>query len=242
MTVTELYSINQVLAEVTSYVDDTGMKRGFSRGWYLNRMKDALVELAVLSPSSEKKKSIYDIQDCDAVKLRSGVIGIESIRVFRGESCDDDNSVNLDIKFNAMNHGRGYTADIQENGNSDHTSTRSSKTSDGLMWVSIVNDELHFSPQARKWPKAMVIHRGVGIDIEGYPIIPAHLKPAVVSYVELQYLRVMKNRNPREYRGVYADQIVIHDNAKKDAIIAAGRMDAMERRRLNDYRTHFMTK
>ncbi len=62
MTANDFVSIDHILSDVTSTVNDMEFKKGFSKGWYVSRIQDAMQEFV---QSKEPVEYGEDERGCD---------------------------------------------------------------------------------------------------------------------------------------------------------------------------------
>jgi hypothetical protein len=245
----DFVSTEHIIAEVTSMVDDTEFKKGFSRGWYVSRINDALRELSFDTKWLKISKT-YDVPQNCQIKMPKGVFNLREIYVYNGETCTPSNSQVLHWKRtfdNKDTDGNGYLARIKDDGSNSNDVFLPNQSLNGhtnnfhgtKYYYNIENDLLMISASCRAFTKLRVKFNSNGGDIGDIPVIPQFFERAVVDYVEEKFWNAMKGRDPRKFRILWADAYdKLHDFSRGSWAKAKKRvtsMDGAERESINDY-------
>lgn len=233
MQANDFVSINHLLAEATANVNDRNFRQGFSKGWYVSRIQDALQELAFDTFYQKLTRDYTFPTDKLAMEMPKNAFNIREIYLFNcgceedsttgstSEACDSNcecckptTSVIVHWKRLYNNRGMGgfYTAKVREDGNSridpffDYNSPESFITSRGTnYYANIVNGLIMFSPDSRSFNKVRLVYNGMGGEIGDEPIVPRFFERAVIDYVEERFYNAKKAEDPRRYRTLWSD-------------------------------------
>jgi hypothetical protein len=247
----DFVSVNHILAEVTSIVDDVELKSGFSTGWYTSRIQDALQELS-FDTFFDKKTLDYEFpKESLALEIPKDIFNIREIYVYSGGCCTPQTSQRVYWKrqYNNNGKGEGYTSmivDRENQANSDpflpHTSRYSygSFAWDGVKYyANIQNGLMMFSSSCSSFHRVRIVANGMGGEVGDMPIIPRFFERAINDYVKLKFYDAMKAREPRKYRVLWSDAYQeLYDNQNGSWNKARKRissMDTWEKESLEEY-------
>ena len=215
MTANDFVSIDHILADVTATVNDMDFKKGFSKGWYISRIQDAMQELSFDTYWLKVQQDIEMPENCQ-LKMPKNVFNVREIYLYSGEICNPANSQVVYWKrlFNNTSSGEGYTAKVKDDGSNSGDAFLPNqryftKNTNGFWgpkyYYNVMNGLLMFSKDCNSFPYVRIIYNGMGVENGDMPIIPRFFERAVVDYVEERFYNAMKSRDPRTYRGLWTD-------------------------------------
>lgn len=140
----DFVSIDHLLAEATANVNDRNYRKGFSKGWYISRIQDALQELAFDTYYQKLTRDFNFPSENFALELPKNAFNVREIYLFNCgceantdstsgstseecdttcECCQPSSSVIVHWKrlYNNRGMGRNYTAKIREDGNTSNS-------------------------------------------------------------------------------------------------------------------------
>ena len=215
MTANDFVSIDHILADVTSTVNDMDFKKGFSKGWYTSRIQDAMQELSFDTFWLKIQQDVEMPENCQ-LKMPKNVFNVREIYLYSGEICNPLNSQVVYWKrlFNNTSNGEGYTAKVKDDGSNSGdifqpNQSRYTRSNNGFWgpkyYYNVMNGLLMFSSECNSFPYVRIVYNGMGVENGDMPVIPRFFERAVVDYVEERFYNAMKSRDPRKYRGLWND-------------------------------------
>lgn len=250
MTSNDFVSANHIISEVVKTVNDEKFRKGFSKGWYMSQIQDALQELAFDTFYQELTLD-YEIPSNLRLEIPKNVFNIREIYVYNGDGCCSPNNHQIVHWKNLFNNkGKdGYTARVSD---SSETGTNSSPfVSNYYDWetdvhgkkrkyyANIQNGTLMFSSTCGSYSKVRLICNGMGVEVGDIPIIPRFFEQAIKDWVKEKFYESMKARDPRTYRGLWADARDERTNLRtgswKEARKRIASMDSWMKEDLNEY-------
>ena len=241
----DFLTVNQILADLLINVDDEDFKKGFTKGFYVSKVQQALEELAFDTFYQEMTKDLDFPTEQLNMPLPTNCFNIREIYLFSGECCEPSNSVIVHWKrlYNNSQGGKFYTAKKKQGMNPDpffNTTGFSNNTTDAstTYFANIQNGLLMFSSNSASYEKVRLVYNGMGGEIGDEPVIPRFLRQAVIDWSSEQFWRAMKAKNPR-LRPIWADIYnVLYDDRKgswKRAQDRLKQMDTWEKDSMREY-------
>lgn len=250
-------SIDHILAEVTQTLNDVEFRNGFSKGWYVSRIQDALQELAFDSFFQVITRDFDFPSGTLAMDLPKNCFNIREIYGWNGGCCSPQTSAPIYIKRlynNKGGNGRGYTAQIKGSGGTIGTDPYNpsyyndptfSGYPSGLYYCNIQDGRLMFSSSCAAFPKIRLVYNGMGGEIGDLPIIPRFFERAINDYVEERYFAAMKSRDRRahavNWQEAYQKLTAFGGNWQK-AIRRVAKMDSKAKADYDKYLAAFQIK
>jgi hypothetical protein len=253
MNINDYISVDHLLADILSTVDDEKLRRGFSKGWYVSRIQKALQELAIDTFFDEVTLDLTLDPTTLTADMPEGIFNIREIYVYNNDGCcspDSSQVVHWKRTFNNKGRGDGYTARIKDTGGSNYSDPFLPSVSNyqNTHWYSgtkfyanIMNGTMMFSTDCRLYSQVRIVANGLGGAIGDLPLVPRFFEEAVTDFVYERFYKAMKAREPRKYRGLWSD-------AKNDlkgpngntgswrkARIRIANMDTYEKEALEEY-------
>ncbi len=252
MVANDFISANHIIAEVVSIVGDRDFRKsGFSTGWYMSRVQDALQELAFDTFYQEVTLD-YDIPENLRLEIPKNVFNVREIYIYNGDSCcgvNDSQIVHYKRTFN--NKNGGYTARVKESGTNASpfvpTASENSLGHDYSLGVfnspkyyaNIQNGTLMLSSHCSGYSKIRIVCNGMGAAVGDVPIIPRFFERAIVDYLEERWYNSMKSLDPRMYNALWRDardkMYDWRDGSWRKAISRVASMDSWEKEDMNEY-------
>lgn len=244
----DFVSIDHILAEVISTLDDEDFRKGFSQGWYVSRIQDALQELAFDTFFDEVTLD-FDMPENLRLEMPKGVFNIREIHGYNGDCCSPATSNVIHWKRNYNNKGGGanYTARVKEIGENSFFDpflpnegyTRQSYYGGIKLFANIQNGIVMFSSDCSSFQKIRITFNGMAGEIGDAPIIPRFFERAINAYVEWRHYKAMVSRDPRTYRALANDARAelydMRDGCWKVARMRITSMDSWEKESMNEY-------
>jgi len=252
MNINDFVSVDHLLADILSTVDDEKLRRGFSKGWYVSRIQKALQELAFETFFDEVTLDLEFNKETLSLEMPEGIFNIREIYMYNAECCGANTSQVVWWKrtFNNKGGGDGYTAKIKDSGGTDYSDpflpTASNYASSNFysgtkFYANVMNGTLMFSTDCRAYSHVRIIANGIGGEIGDLPLVPRFFEAAVVDFVLVKFYRAMKAREPRKYRGLWADSVNDstgtngNGGSMRKARIRVANMNTFEKESLNEY-------
>lgn len=251
MTSNDFISVNHIMSEVANIVDDKAFRKGFSKGWYISRIQDALQELAFDSFYQEITLD-YDIPKNLRLEIPKNIFNVREVYIYNGDSCcTPSGSQIVHFKRTFDNKNGGYTSRVMENGNNQSpfvpSASEGSLNHDYALGVlrapkyygNIQNGTLMLSSNCSSYGKIRIICNGMGVEVGDVPIIPRFFERAIVDYLEERWYNSMKSRDPRLYNSLWRDSYDklnnLRDGSWKKAIQRVSSMNSWEKEDMNEY-------
>jgi len=246
MNINDFVSVDHLLADILSTVDDEKLRRGLTKGWYVSRIQKALQELAFDTFFAEVTLDLTLNRDTLSMEMPEGIFNIREIYLYNDECCSPSVSqvVHWKRQFNNKGGGDGYTAKIKDSGGSGYSDpfipSSSNYNNESLysgtkFYANVVNGTMMFSTDCRSYSKVRIIANGIGGEVGGLPLVPRFFEEAVSDFVYVRFYKAMKAREPRKYRGLWADSKEDLTVSMRKARIRVSDMDSYEKESLEEY-------
>lgn len=253
MTINDFVSVDHLLANILSTIDDEKLRKGFSKGWYVSRIQKALQELAFETFFDKVTLDLELNTDTLSMEMPEGIFNIREIYIYNSDCCGPGSSsqiVHWKRTFNNKGKGDGYTAKVKDTGGTDYadpffptaSNYGSSQFYSGTkFYASAMNGTLMFSTDCRVYSHVRIIANGIGGEIGNQPLVPRYFEQAVVDFVLVKFFLAMKAREPRKYRTLWADSVNDstgsngNGGSMRKARIRVANMNTFEKESLNEY-------
>lgn len=239
----DFLTVNQILADLLINVDDEEFGKGFTKGFYVSKVQQALEELAFDTFYQEMTKDLPFPTEQLNMPLPTNCFNIREIYLFNGECCEPSSSVIVHWKrlYNNSQGGAAYTAKKKQGGNRDPFFRPTNTGGPDLAttyFANIQNGLLMFSSNSASYAKVRLVYNGMGGEIGDEPVIPRFLRQAVIDWASEQFWRAMKAKNPR-LRPIWMDTYNVLMDAKqgswKRAQDRLKQMDTWEKDTMREY-------
>ncbi len=248
MTSNSFVSSNHIIAEAATIVNDRSFRKGFSKGWYMSRIQDALQELNFDSFYQEITLD-YDIPSNLRLELPSNVFNIREIYIYNGDNCcTPSGSQIVHFKRTFDNKNGGYTARVMEGGGnaspfvpsvSEISNIHDNTFGSPKYYSNVQNGTLMLSSHCSSYGKIRIICNGMGAEVGDVPIIPRFFERAIVDYLEERWYNSMKSTDARMYNTLWRDSYDklynIRTGSWRKALMRASSMDSWEKEDMNEY-------
>lgn len=245
METNEFVSIDNILFNVLSQVNDEEMKKGFVKGWYVQKIKDALTELAFDTHFDNKYKDV-ELPSNLAIPMPKDCFNIRKIYLYNGDCCTPSNSMVVHWKrgFNNQKDGSGYTANVMESGgrnprdpfyNNYPTDILYDGSRETVYFANIQGGKIMFSSGCAGYGKVRIEFDGIGGFSDEMPVIPRLFRAAIESFVVEKFYAAMKGRDPRKWRTSHSDSLSLMNVEWDKAKLRAKRMHSWEKENLREY-------
>lgn len=240
MNINDNTTVDRIIAKAVSTVNDEQFRTGFSKGWYISTIQDAMQELSLASRYFKVSINFPIPQTATPlqVEIPKDVFDIREIYVYNGDVCDVHNSqvVHWKRTFSNMGTGSGYSARIKDDGSNPGdiflpNQSTNRNTVNYRMRKFYYNTEggmIMLSEECRAYGFLRVVFNGLGGEIGELPIIPRFFERAIVDWVEERYYNAMKAREPRKYRSLWMDADGRLSDPTKAWFTAIKRVKAMD--------------
>lgn len=188
-------SPDEIIADVTTMVDDEGFKE-FSEGSYMSEMQQALSELAFDTMFDERVDTI-PVPGSLIAKAPDGMISLEAVYLFNGNKCDASGGQKVWHAVNYYRHGNAMFKDQRGQNNDIILDNVFTGASGRVYFYGRRNDELHLSDSCGGWENLLVKYRGMGCKIGDQPIVPHELRQAVKNRMAMTFMRTLVTRGKR---------------------------------------------
>lgn len=212
----DFVSVDHLLAEITSTLNDVEFRSGFSKGWYISRIQDALQELSFDTFWLKVQQDIT-IPENLQIPMPPGVFNVREIYLYNGEVCHPQKSQVVYWKRNFNNNfdGDGYTSRVKDDGSQSSDIFQPNQRIMGSsnyigfagmkFYYNTVNGLIMLSRDCSAYPNIRIVYNGMGGEIGDLPVVPRFFERAVNDYVEERFYNAMKSRDPRKYRILWND-------------------------------------
>jgi hypothetical protein len=215
MTANDFVSIDHLLAEITSTVNDSDFKKGFPKGWYISRIQDAIQELSFDTFWLKVQDDLNMPTNCQ-IKMPENVFNIREIYLYTGTICNPQKSQVVYWKrlFNNTQDGTGYTAKVKDDGSNSNDIYQPNQSYNSMnlqgyhgpkFYYNVQNGLIMLSRECTAYPYIRIIYNGMGVSNGDIPNVPRFFERAVVDYVEERFYNAMKSRDVRTYRPLWTD-------------------------------------
>tara|TARA_B100001245_G_C22848839_1_gene408041 strand:- start:272 stop:1012 length:741 start_codon:yes stop_codon:yes gene_type:complete len=242
----DFVSVNHILAEALVNVNDQDLRHGFSKGWYISRIQDALQELAFDTFYQQITKD-YDFPKSKlALEIPKNAFNVREIYLFNQTCCNPSTSAVVWWKRNFNNNdgkSGGYTSRIKANdGNSLDPFMPKFPNANSYYFANVQNGVIMFSSSCQNYEKVRVIFNGMGVEIGDEPIIPRFFERYINYYIEDRYYSAMKARDPRKYRILWADSNITLAKEMEKAKMRISGMNTWQKNSLEEYISNIVAK
>jgi len=249
MTANDFVSVDHILADVTATVNDAEYKRGFSKGWYVSRIQDAMQELSFDTFWLKIQQDIEIPESCQ-IPMPKNVFNVREIYLYNGTICEPAGSQVVYWKrlFNNTSGGGGYTAKVKDDGSNpgdlfQPNQRTYNRNTNGMFgpkyYYNVMNGLLMLSESCKGYANIRVVYNGMGVENGDMPVIPRFFERAVVDYVEERFYNAMKSRDPRTFRGLWNDSFSrlndIRNGSWNKAKKRIKSMDSQEKESMEEY-------
>lgn len=242
----DFVSIDHILAESLMNVNDVDLRNGFTKGWFVSRIQDALQELA-FDTFYQKITNDFDLPSNLALPMPKNAFNIREIYVFNQTCCTPNSSAVVHWKRlynNNLGNSSGYTSRIR--GTSDAYNNDPflpyHRGADRSLYANIQNGTLMFSSSCGSYKKVRLVYNGMGVEIGEEPIIPRFFERFINDYIEERYYSAMKAREPRKYRALWTDSFAKLEKSLSKAKIRISSMDTYEKESIEEYISNIYSK
>lgn len=249
MTVNDFTTAERIISIASKNVNDSEHKNGFSRGWYMSHIQQAMQDLAIESKIF-KHHQHEEIPSNLQVTVPKGVIDIREIYVYNGEICNPTSTQVVHWKrlFYNKPSGEGYFARVKDDGsnpddiflpNQSNLRRGNARNYRGTKYYyNVDNGVIMLSRDCASYPYIHVVYNGMGGEIGDKPVIPRIFERAIVDFLEERYYNAMKGRNPRTFRVLWGDAQDRLDSPRgawNKAIRRVKGMDRHQQESMNEY-------
>jgi hypothetical protein len=249
MNANDFVSADKIIAEVSQMVDDKEFKKGFSKGWFMSQIHNAIQELA-FDTYYFKAQHDFELPEQLQIKMPQDVFNIREIYLYNGDFCNPQHTQVVYHKrlFNNNYQGDGYTAKVKDDGSNSSDPFQPNQrlfswNHQGFYglkyYYNVMNGLMMFSKDCGAFPYVRVIFNGMGGLDGSLPIIPRFFHRAIVDWVEERYYNAMKSQDIRKYRPLWTDAYTrLHDPRKgswRQARVRVSSMDSAEKESMEEY-------
>jgi len=252
MNANDFVSHNHIIASVAKTVDDEKFRKGFSKGWYVSQIQDALQELAFETFYQEITLD-YDIPKNLRLELPKNIFNLREIYIYDGDGCcSPHNSQIVHWKNMFDNKGKeGYTARVKDSSGGSNYNQSPFVADYHDYWnhagyekrikyyANVQNGTLMLSSSCESFRKIRIICNGMGVEVGGIPYIPRFFEQAIKDWVIEKFYRAMMARDPRTYRALYLEAKDARENLRngswKEARKRILSMNSWQKEDLNEY-------
>lgn len=263
MDTSDKISVNLLLADILSFVDDESTRgHGFNKGYYISGIQKAVEELAY--------DTFFDVQTEDillkeenkknlAVEMPLNAFNIREMYLFNCCCSSDDNGVCGCCKpsssvivhwkrlYNNRGKGSAYTAKRVDRGrdnkdpfyNSDGDIGTSTSPPNNLYYANVQNGLIMLSSNSTGYTHLRLVYNGTGGAIGDEPVIPRFLRNAIVDYVVERTLRALSAKDRVRWRVLWGDSYARLNDEKNGSWIKAERriktLDTWKRDTMREY-------
>jgi hypothetical protein len=239
---TDYIKPEEVLALATSYTGDRSFRSGFTRGWYLSRLKDAVNDFGVATYLFHKAKDLKLNQKLQ-IDIPEGMYNISGVYVMNVTNgcCVPGSFRRVLWKKDFNNHrnpedhpAKRDTGEAQTFFNYDYEFI---SDSDKGIFGNVQNNVLMLSPSASSYSHVRIIANHYGSDNGELPPVPRFMKEYIANYISLAFFRGKSAHEPRKYRALAMDQAQMLEMAERNARRAAVRSSKWIRESFHEYAT-----
>jgi hypothetical protein len=246
----------RVIATVTSTVGDSEFKNGFSKGWYMSHVQQAMQAISIESRWAQIHRD-YEMPSSCQLKLPENAFDLREVYAYEGSLCNPRKTQVIHWKrlFNNMPNGGGYTARVKDDGSNPQDEFLPNQSIIGRggqgnfagnkYYYNTSNGVLMLSESCRTYPFIRVIMNSLGGEIGGEIVVPRMFERAMQDYLEERYYNAMKARNPMTFRVLWSDALNALNSplgAWKMAVKNAKSMDLAQRESMNEYISNMFHK
>lgn len=241
----DFVSVDHLISSVTTLVSDSDFKKGLSRGHYESWVQKALQYMALETYYKRRRFHVEIPQNCQ-VKFPPDMFNIREVYVYNGTLCNPQQTQVVHWKrlFNNMADGTGYTARIKDDGSNPNdmflpNQSRYSMSTGNYYgtkyYWNMFEDTFMLSRECLGYKYLCIVANTMGGEIGDRPEVPRFFENAVTDWVKIRFYEVMKGRDPRLYRSLWADAKADFDVSMKEARKLVKSMDTAQKESLEDY-------
>jgi len=247
-------SSDEVLADVLVMCKDEGLKNGVTKGWYYDRIKDALDELGFdtfflkLTTNILNWVTDHEPKNERSIWMPENIFNLREIYLVGGTCCEFDPKVRVHYKseFNNSNVVTGkYSASRNESLNNDEfygqdsfvtLPTVSGSVSAAVTFAAVQNGLLMINDGGTTYPHLRLIHNGISSgNIKTEKIIPTFFKRAVSDYTTEKFFRQKMTKEARAYKSAWDIAVRSLQESWLKAERRVKKLDSWERKSLTEY-------
>jgi hypothetical protein len=227
------------MAESLVNVNDQDLRNGFTKGWFISRIQDALQELAFDTFYQE-----FTVDDTLPANLRlampKNMFNVKRIYLFNESCCNTGDSQvvhwkrTFDNKGSADSYTSRVTSGFPQRSISEPFLPKH-RGADRAYYANVQNGIIMFSSSCSNYTKVRIVYNGMGVEIGDEPIIPRFFERYVNDYVEERYYSAMKAREPRKYRTLWTDAYSKLEASHMKAKMRISSMNTFEKESLEEY-------
>lgn len=248
---TSFVSLDELLNEITTQCQDRDFRSGFTRGYYMSRIKVALEEMALDSLYLEGTIDMDIDQECLQVNMPNEMFNVHEIYVYNETCCSPTSSSRVYWKrqFNNRPGGMGYTSTVKDtaSGDLDPITPRFYNNHGGsLKYANMQNGIVMLSDSCSGYSKIRFIGNMFDGDPCEVPCVPRWFRRACVDWVCEEYFRFqLASKNPvlnltqaSKLHQIYDDRLNGRGRdlgSWKKAEIRVKKMDEWEKDSMNEY-------
>jgi|JI10StandDraft_1071094.scaffolds.fasta_scaffold328623_2 hypothetical protein len=183
-------SPNEILADVTSFIDDEQVKQ-LSEGFHLSSIQKAMSELAF--------DTLFDERVFTApvgnliIPLPDGLFNIDRVYLYNGTECNKGTARKVWMARNFNRNGGSFKEQQGRNGGDPFLEDTVSNPG-SILYYNTRAGFLMLSDACASGQSVMVEYRGMGVKIGDAPIVPHQFRRAVTDWVTWEALKVLKAR------------------------------------------------
>lgn len=243
----DFVSVNHILAEALINVDDPKLRKGFTKGWFISRIQDALQELAFDTFYQKITDDFEFPKDKLALAMPKNAFNIREIHVYNGDCCTPNNSAVVHWKRLYNNKGgssSGYTSRVKSSNSTDNGDPflPTHRGADRHLYANIQNGIIMFSSSCASYSRVRLVYNGMGVEIGEEPIIPRYFERFINDWIEERYYSAMKARDPRKYRVMWNDAYNKLEASLMKAKMRVSSMNTFEKESLEEYISNIYAK
>lgn len=236
-----LLTINEILSDVTMYVDDKDQKK-LTPGFYKRKVREAIDELG-FTTFFDVRFEDFDTPSSLQLMLPSGAWNIRDIFAYNGDCCQVGTQTTVHYKNQFLTRGRTGT------NKTGYTSRNNPQNADPL-YTNIFSDEnvcfyafnnglISLSDSCLLFEHIRIVYNGIASDINDTAIIPEMCRRGIVSYATERALYALKGKDPQKYRIQWMDSKADLIESWRDCCYRVKRLGASRRKDIAEYMSRF---
>jgi hypothetical protein len=192
----DFVSINDIIRDVTVSVDDQGLDKGLTRGYYVRQIQQAIEELAFDTYFQVLTKDL-DYPSNNVLEMPSNCFNIREMYLYNGTCGEpvDSRWVYYKRNYNNNKGGDNYTAKRKEDTADDPFLNMGGETN--LYYANIENGVIMFSSNCDAYSFVRLVYNGMGGDVSEVPLIPRVFRQAVMDFARVKVLNYFTMKNPQ---------------------------------------------
>lgn len=221
-----IVELEEVLSSITSSTNDRDYKQGYSKSWYMARVRDAVHEM-VIDTYAFKEPRFLPIPPDLKIELPSGLFNLKEVYLVNMDAAGcclpgPGKRVLWKRLFDNARNANNYTAKISESDADAFAGNRLDMSSDDPGYFgNLYSNILILSPSCSSYSHVKIIANSFGSDDDSMPPIPRVIKNYVVFWVAEFFFRMKKVEDMRKYRPLWADTL---DQLEKEKQVAKRRL------------------